>query len=79
MGNPFTLGDIQPGYNVLDIGSGAGFNLYIAKRLTGESGKVCGKVYSISRDIFIFSGSASIFSKPFKVFFFKYGPGKTFS
>ena len=42
MGNPFALGDIQPGYNVLDIGSGAGFDLYIAKRLTGESGKVCG-------------------------------------
>ncbi len=42
VGNPFALGGIQPGYNVLDIGSGVGFDLYIAKRLTGESGKVCG-------------------------------------
>ena len=42
VGNPFALGDIQPGNNVLDIGSGAGFDLYVAKRLAGESGKVCG-------------------------------------
>jgi len=27
---------------VLDIGSGAGFDLYVASRLVGESGKVCG-------------------------------------
>ena len=42
VGNPFALGDIQPGNNVLDIGSGAGFDLYVAQRLAGESGKVCG-------------------------------------
>ena len=42
VGNPFSLGEIQPGSNVLDIGSGAGFDLYVAKRLTGESGRVCG-------------------------------------
>ncbi|MEN8232844.1 MAG: methyltransferase domain-containing protein [Thermodesulfobacteriota bacterium] len=42
VGNPFSLGDIQPGNNVLDIGSGAGFDLYVARRLTAESGKVCG-------------------------------------
>jgi len=42
VGNPFTLGNINPGNNVLDIGSGAGFDLYVAKRLAGESGKVCG-------------------------------------
>ena len=27
---------------MLDIGSGAGFDLYVAKRLTGESARVCG-------------------------------------
>ena len=27
---------------MLDIGSGAGFDLYVASRLVGESGKVCG-------------------------------------
>jgi arsenite methyltransferase len=42
VGNPFSLGDVLPGKNVLDIGSGAGFDLYVAKRLTGDAGKVCG-------------------------------------
>ena len=42
VGNPFSLGDIQPGNNVLDIGSGAGFDIYVANRLVGESGRVCG-------------------------------------
>jgi arsenite methyltransferase len=42
VGNPFSLGEVNPGNNVLDIGSGAGFDLYVAKRLAGESGKVCG-------------------------------------
>jgi ubiquinone/menaquinone biosynthesis C-methylase UbiE len=42
VGNPFSLGEIQPGSNVLDIGSGAGFDLYVARRLVGESGRVCG-------------------------------------
>ena len=42
VGNPFSLGNVSPGTNVLDIGSGAGFDLYVAKRLVGMSGKVCG-------------------------------------
>jgi ubiquinone/menaquinone biosynthesis C-methylase UbiE len=42
VGNPFSLGEIQPGSNVLDIGSGAGFDLYVASRLVGETGRVCG-------------------------------------
>lgn len=42
VGNPFSIDDIQPGSNVLDIGSGAGFDLYVAKRIVGESGSVCG-------------------------------------
>ena len=42
VGNPFSLGKILPGNNVLDIGSGAGFDLYVAKRLAGDSGRVCG-------------------------------------
>ena len=42
VGNPFIPGKIKPGYSVLDIGSGAGFDLYVAKRLAGESGRVCG-------------------------------------
>jgi arsenite methyltransferase len=42
VGNPFSLGAIESGNNVLDIGSGAGFDLYVANRLVGESGRVCG-------------------------------------
>lgn len=42
VGNPFSLGEILPGNNLLDIGSGAGFDLYVAKRLVGEGGRVCG-------------------------------------
>jgi ubiquinone/menaquinone biosynthesis C-methylase UbiE len=42
VGNPFSLGEIQPGNNVLDIGSGAGFDLYVARRLAGNTGRICG-------------------------------------
>ena len=42
VGNPFSLGEIKYGNNVLEIGSGAGFDLYVAKRIVGESGRVCG-------------------------------------
>ncbi len=42
VGNPFSLGAIKPGSTVLDIGSGAGFDLYAAGRLVGEAGRVCG-------------------------------------
>jgi SAM-dependent methyltransferase len=42
VGNPFSLGDIRPGDSVLDVGCGAGFDLYVASRLVGEKGRVCG-------------------------------------
>ena len=42
VGNPFSLGKIKPGDSVLDVGSGAGFDLYVAGRLAGETGRVCG-------------------------------------
>jgi ubiquinone/menaquinone biosynthesis C-methylase UbiE len=42
VGNPFSLGEIRSGEAVLDFGSGAGFDLFIAARLTGEKGRVCG-------------------------------------
>ena len=42
VGNPFAIGEIKPGSNILDIGSGAGFDLYIAKRIVGDAGMVCG-------------------------------------
>lgn len=41
-GNPFSVGTIQPGETVVDIGSGAGFDSLIASRLVGSSGRVVG-------------------------------------
>lgn len=41
-GNPFTLGGIQPGEHVVDVGSGAGFDSLIAARLVGVTGHVVG-------------------------------------
>ena len=42
VGNPFSLGDIQPGETVLDLGSGAGFDCFIAGQAVGPKGKVIG-------------------------------------
>jgi SAM-dependent methyltransferase len=41
-GNPFSLGHIQLGETVVDVGSGAGFDSLIASRLVGPSGWVVG-------------------------------------
>ncbi len=42
VGNPFALGEVRSGDTVLDIGCGAGFDLYVAGRMTGPTGRVCG-------------------------------------
>ena len=42
VGNPFSLGPIRPGAAVLDFGCGAGLDMFIASKLVGENGKVCG-------------------------------------
>jgi len=42
VGNPFSLGTIKQGDVVLDFGSGAGFDLFVASMLVGENGGVCG-------------------------------------
>jgi len=41
-GNPAALGEIKPGDVVLDLGSGAGFDCFLAARKVGNSGKVIG-------------------------------------
>jgi SAM-dependent methyltransferase len=42
VGNPFSLGEIRPGATMLDFGCGAGFDLFVASRLVGTLGLVCG-------------------------------------
>jgi len=41
-GNPTALGDIVEGMTVLDLGSGAGFDCFLAAKKVGKSGKVIG-------------------------------------
>jgi SAM-dependent methyltransferase len=41
-GNPTALGDIREGMTVLDLGSGAGFDCFLAAKKVGKSGKVIG-------------------------------------
>jgi SAM-dependent methyltransferase len=42
VGNPLCLGDIRPGETVLDLGSGAGLDCFLAAALVGSSGRVVG-------------------------------------
>ena len=42
VGNPFLLGNIRLRAGVLDLGCGAGFDLFVASKLVGERGLVCG-------------------------------------
>src|SRR5687767_1051166 len=42
VGNPFALGDVQPGEVVLDLGSGAGFDSLLAAQQVGPIGRVIG-------------------------------------
>ena len=41
-GNPFSLGALNPGDKVVDIGSGAGFDSLIAARMVSTDGQVVG-------------------------------------
>jgi SAM-dependent methyltransferase len=41
-GNPFSLGELQPGERVVDVGCGAGIDSLIASRMVGSSGSVVG-------------------------------------
>ncbi|HSR13116.1 MAG TPA: methyltransferase domain-containing protein, partial [Thermodesulfobacteriota bacterium] len=42
VGNPFSLGAIPEGDSILDIGSGAGVDSFVAATLTGPKGRVAG-------------------------------------
>jgi SAM-dependent methyltransferase len=41
-GNPHAMASLQPGETVLDLGSGAGFDCFLASRRVGPSGRVIG-------------------------------------
>ncbi len=41
-GNPTAIASLRPGETVLDLGSGAGFDCFLAARQVGESGHVIG-------------------------------------
>lgn len=41
-GNPHAIGALRPGEMVVDLGSGAGFDCFLAARQVGESGRVLG-------------------------------------
>jgi arsenite methyltransferase len=41
-GNPFSLGPLQPGELVVDVGCGAGLDSLIAARMVGPTGRVIG-------------------------------------
>jgi arsenite methyltransferase len=40
--NPFSMGALQPGEDVLDVGSGAGMDSLVASQMVGASGSVTG-------------------------------------
>src|ERR671924_2037980 len=40
--NPFSLGELQPGERVLDVGCGAGLDSLVAAQMVGEEGHVVG-------------------------------------
>lgn len=42
IGNPFSLGAIEPGSKVLDLGCGTGFDVLVASGMVGEAGRVVG-------------------------------------
>lgn len=41
-GNPFSMGALEPGDNVVDVGSGAGIDSLIAARMVAPAGRVVG-------------------------------------
>jgi SAM-dependent methyltransferase len=69
VGNPFTLGEPQPGWAVLDIGCGAGFDSQVAARYVGPQGKVVGvdlseEMLAVARQGLAAAGLANVEFRP---------------
>lgn len=65
VGNPFSLGEPERGWSVLDVGCGAGFDSEVAALYVGPAGHVCGidpseEMLSVARDGQRGSGLANI-------------------
>ncbi len=56
-GSPVFAANLQPGETVVDLGSGAGMEVFIASRLVGPTGKVIG--VDMTPDMLRFAGEAS--------------------
>ncbi len=41
-GNPLAMADLKPGEGVLDLGSGSGFDAFLAAKIVGAEGRVIG-------------------------------------
>lgn len=41
-GNPLAMGNLKPGESVLDLGSGPGFDAFLAAKIVGAEGRVIG-------------------------------------
>jgi arsenite methyltransferase len=42
VGNPFSMGSLPPGIHVVDVGSGAGLDSFVAEQQIGDEGRVVG-------------------------------------
>lgn len=64
-GNPQAIAALQPGERVLDLGSGAGFDCFLAARAVGDSGRVIGvdmthEMLAKARDNAVKAGYANV-------------------
>ena len=65
MSNPFSIAPVEKGAQLLDVGCGAGIDLFVASRLVGDDGRVFGvdltkEMVQKSQELVTEVGSATI-------------------